>query len=73
MSLVFYAQEVEKRKKGRKEKSCGRRVEKQLLKCGKNGEREKESGGERCGSPSQMKLMKIKTDRNQPDLQKKAF
>ena len=41
MSLVFYAQEVEKRKKGRKEKSCGRRVEKQLLKCGKNGEREK--------------------------------
>ena len=73
MSLVLLCTKREKEKKGRKEKSCGRRVEKQLLKCGKKGEREKESGSERCGSPSQMKLMKIKTDRNQPDFQKKAF
>ncbi len=47
MSLVFYAQEVEKRKKWRKEKSCSRKSKKQLLKCGKKVEREKISGGNR--------------------------
>jgi hypothetical protein len=41
MSLVLLCTKREKEKKGCKEKSCGRRVEKQLLKCEKKGKEKK--------------------------------
>ena len=73
MSLVLLCRKRGKEKKRAQRKKLWPKSRKTAVEMWKKWGKRKESGSERSGSPSQMKLMKIKTDRNQPDFQKKTF
>ncbi len=73
MSLVFLCTGLWKTKNSAKRQAVIEKSKKQLWKSKKTRDKGKVSGDSGKRRSVQMILMKIKTARNQPDLQKKAF